>query len=287
MAEVDLKAKLTEFPVVESVSITDEGAVKLKWSKVPLAEKYDIKRSDSPSGEYVHVDWAEGTEYTDNTVEKNITYWYKVVAWKHLEGKKTSQKASAVTPACVTDIASVEGLTSYVKDGKIHLKWNRGDGDVFFVYKKLHNVTRLFFAGRTDTCEFCDENTVSGQIYYYTVQTVKIKDGNELHGKFSEKTSAVFVDATEITSARTAPGKRSCIDVRVVAGADGYILERSDKKDGDFQEIARSEDIVAVNFDDRLPTRFKSYYYRACAYKKSGDKVIKGAYSPIKSVSAK
>lgn len=287
MAEVDLKTKLTVFPVIKSIKVNEEKAVELKWTKVPLAEKYDIKRSDNPSTDFVHVEWSKKLEYVDATVEKDITYWYRIHGWKRLEGKKTSTTASFVRPVCISDIPAPTNITATVKDGKINLKWDSAEGNKFYIYRKHQLVSRLFIAGKSDKKQFCDEGTVSGQVYEYTVQTVKKEGDKELHGNFSEKVAAVFLDKTEILSAKSAFGKKAIIDLKVVAGADGYILERSDKKDGTFKEIARSEDIVALNFEDKLDSRFKSYYYRACAYKQFSGKEFKGNYSDIKSVSAK
>lgn len=287
MADVDLKAKLTAFPVIKSVKVNESKAVELKWTKVPLAEKYDIKRSENPNGDFVHLGWAKGTKFADDTAQRNITYWYKVVAWKRLEGKKTSQKASYVRPVCLSGIPAAENLTACIKDGKVHLTWESEEGDRFYIYKKLQNVSRLFYVGQTDTKEFCDENTVSGQAYLYAVQTVKLKGTRELHGKFSKKVAGVFIDTTDIVSLRTTVSKRVYIDLKVVAGADGYILERSEQKDTGFEEVARSNGIVALSFEDKLPSRFKSYYYRACAYKIINETEYRGGYSAAKSTVGK
>lgn len=283
MAEVDLKKKLTVAPEITLLKATDDKKAEIKWTKVPLAEKYDIKRCLTPNGEFTHVDWATGTSFADATVEKDTTYWYKVVAWKRMEGKKTSQKPSAVKAVTVSDIPCVNNLSASVHEGNIQLTWNKSEGDKYYVYRRCDYFSRLIFIGESKINSFLDEKAISGKIYHYCVQTVKNKDGKELHGNFSVETDCAFVDTTEILSAKTTMGNKAILDVRVIAGADGYIFERSDKKDGEFIEVGRTDDITAVNFEDKLPSRFKNYYYRARAYKKAGEREYLGGYSAVKS----
>jgi len=284
MAEVNLKKKLTVSPKITELSVTAEKKTEIKWSKVPLAEKYAVKRSFTPDGDYELIKWVKDTSFVDESVEENITYWYKIIAFKTLEGKKSSKKGSTVKAVTVSDIPSVKKLSSTSKDGKIHLTWDKGEGDKYFIYRRCDFFSRMIFIGESDKNSFVDERAVSGKIYHYCIQTVKNDGEKELHGNFSEETHCAFIDTTEILSAKATLGNKAVLDVRVIAGADGYIFERSDKKDGEFAEVGRTEDITAVNFEEKLPSRFKNYYYRVCAYKKSGETEFRGLYSPVKSV---
>ncbi|MBE6773075.1 MAG: hypothetical protein E7544_02505 [Ruminococcaceae bacterium] len=279
MAEVDLTTKLKSFPKIKTVTVTEEGFVKLTWSKVALAEKYDIKRSESPSGPFTHIEWAKKPEFTDETVERDTTYWYKVIAWKRMEGKKTSTKASAVKPVVVSDIPAVENLTAVTKDSRIRLSWDKADADTFFVYRRSDHFSRPVYIGKTDKADFTDENPVSGQAYHYTVQCAKKGEEKLLHGNFSKEADGVFLDSTEILSVKKSLGKILNIGVRIVAGSDGYILEKSNSKDGEYKEVARSEDITGVFFEHKLTSRFGTAYYRVCAYKMIGEKEFRGGYS--------
>lgn len=287
MAEVDLTTKLKTFPKIKSIEVTEEKHVTLKWSKVALAEKYDIKRSDNPSGGFTHIDWAKKLEFTDETTEKDITYWYKVIAWKRMEGKKTSTKASAVKPIVISDIPAVKNLKAETKNKKINLTWDKGDGDKFLVYRYSDHFSRPIFIGETKKPSFTDEHPVSGQAYGYMIQCIKKGEERELHGNFSKKVNGVFLDSTEIITAKASFGKKISLSVRLVAGCDGYILERSESKDGAFKEVARTEDLTANSFEDKAPSRLKTYFYRICAYKKIGEEEFKGNYTDIKAITSK
>ena len=281
MAEVDLTTKLKAFPKIKSISVTDEGFVKLTWSKVALAEKYDIKRSESPSGPFTHIEWAKKPEFTDETVGRDITYWYKVIAWKRMEGKKTSTKASAVKPVVISDIPAAQKLTARTEGEKINLTWDKGEGEHFFIYRRSDHFSRPVYIGETDKASFTDETPVSGQAYHYSVQSAKKGEDKLLHGNFSPEADAVFLDSTVILSAKKTLGGVLSISARIVAGSDGYILEKSETENGEFTEIARSEDITGVFFEHKLTSRFRTAYYRICAYKLIGEKEFRGEYSPV------
>jgi len=284
MADVNLKKKLTASPKITEFSVTAEKQVEIKWSKVPLAEKYAVKRSFTPDGDYELIKWVKKTDCVDETVEKDITYWYKIVAFKHMEGKKVSKKGSTVKAVTVSDIPHVENLQSEAIGGNICLTWDKDEGDKYFIYRRCDFFSRMIFIGESDKNSFVDERAISGKVYHYCVQIVKTDGEKELHGNFSEETHCAFIDTTEILSSKATIGNKAVLDVRIIAGADGYIFERSDKKDGEFVEVGRTEDITAVNFEEKLPSRFKNYYYRVCAYKKSGETEYRGLYSPVKSV---
>lgn len=287
MAEADLTTKLKTFPKIKSVEVTEEKAVMLKWSKVALAEKYDIKRSDNPSGDFTHIDWAKKLEFTDETAERDTTYWYKVIALKRMEGKKTSTKASAVKPVVISDIPAVTKLKTETENRKINLSWDKGEGDKFYIYRRSDYFSRPVLIGESKKASFTDENPVSGQAYHYSVQCAKNGEEKELHGNFSGEVDGIFLDSTDILEIKASLGKKVSLSVRLVAGCDGYILERSESKDKDFTEVSRTEELTAYTFEDKVSSRLKTYYYRVCAYKIIGEKEFKGEYSSVKSVTSR
>lgn len=284
MADNNAKKKLTVSPKIKGLSVTADKKVEVKWSDVPLAEKYAVMRSLTVDGDYDLVKKVKETSFIDTTVEENVTYWYKVVAFKNLDGKKFSKKASTVKGVVVSDIPCVKNLKSEPCDGNILLTWDKGEADKYFIYRRCDFFSRYIFVGVSNENSFVDERAISGKLYHYSVQTVRFDGEKELHGKFSPETHCAFVDTTEILTAKATIGNKAILDVRVTAGADGYIFERSEKKDGEFVEVGRTDNITAVSFEEKLPSRFRNYYYRVCAYKKSGETEYRGLYSPIESI---
>lgn len=282
MAVPEKKIKLTEFPKITSIAATEDKGVQLEWTSVKHAEKYVIKRSTSPDGEFQVVDRTTELCFTDTTAEPDTIYWYKIIAWRWLDAKKGSMTESAVKAMTVSDIPAVSNLKAEEKDGRILLSWDKSGGDRFLIYKRNDYCSKYMSITETRDCSFCDPLPVSGQAYHYSVQLIKEADGKELYGSFSKEISCAFIDQTEILSTRKIIGKKALINVRIIAGADGYIFERCDKKDGNFSEAGRTEDITAVDFEDKLPSRIATYGYRVCAYKKVGDSELRGKYSEVR-----
>ena len=63
--------KLKVSPKIKSITVNDERHIALKWSKVPLAEKYAVKRATDAGGEFEHLTWVKKCEFIDETAEEN------------------------------------------------------------------------------------------------------------------------------------------------------------------------------------------------------------------------
>ncbi|NLO97174.1 MAG: cell wall-binding protein, partial [Peptococcaceae bacterium] len=70
----------------------------LTWDKVKNARKYYIYRSETSSGTYKYIDWTDDTEYIDDGLKSNKTYYYKVKAVDRYNNESSySNKAYART----------------------------------------------------------------------------------------------------------------------------------------------------------------------------------------------
>ncbi|MBO4926693.1 MAG: hypothetical protein J5379_00360 [Clostridiales bacterium] len=73
-------------PTLNSATSTSSG-VKLSWSKASGADRYNVYRSTSKNGTYEYVASVQGTEtYTDTSAKSGTTYYYKVRAYKKVDG---------------------------------------------------------------------------------------------------------------------------------------------------------------------------------------------------------
>lgn len=282
--------KIKVSPKIKSISVTDDNKLTIKWSKVQSAEKYAVKRATEPMGKYEELGWVKKCEYLDETAQKNTIYWYKITAWKKLEGKKTSTKTSAVKAAVISDIKAPENLTAKADKNKtaIALKWdNISDTDGCVVGRRNDFFSQIIPIARLDggADSYVDASVVTGQVYHYSVQHFK-KDGDKLlYGNFSPEVHGVCLDCGSVLSVKGIVGKRSEVYLRVVAGADGYIIERSESENEGFSEVGRTSGGLEIRFYDKLPKRLKTYYYRCRAYKSVCDQEF--ISKPSKAVSFK
>ncbi len=262
--------KIKVSPKIKSISVTDEKKLLIKWSKVGNAEKYAVKRATDPSGEFEHLTWVKKCEFTDETAEENTVYWYRITAWKKMEGKKTSTKTSGIKAAVISDTVAPEGVSAKAESKKtaITLKWKKAQGtDGCVIGRRNDFFSQIVPVATVEGTSFTDEGIVTGQPYHYSLQYFKKEGDKTLYGNFSDEVHCIHLDCGRVLSAKALHGKRAEISLRLVAGADGYIIQRSDSKDGTYEEVGRTKDGLDLRFYDKLPKAFRTYYYRSVAFK--------------------
>ncbi len=75
--------------------------VKVSWSKVDGATKYEVYKYNKTKKKYVRVAVKKGTSYTDSNVKKGSSYNYKVKAYRAVKGKKVYGGFSKTVSASV------------------------------------------------------------------------------------------------------------------------------------------------------------------------------------------
>lgn len=282
--------KIKVSPKIKSISVTDEKNLIIKWSKVAGAEKYAVKRATDPSGEFEHLTWVKKCEFTDETAEENTVYWYKITAWKKLEGKKTSTKTSAVKAAVISGIKPPEGVSAKAQDKKtaITLKWKNIDGvDGCVIGRRNDFFSQIVPVALAQGNTFTDDGIVTGQPYHYSLQYFKKEGEKTLYGNFGEEIHCIHLDCGKVLSAKALVGKKVAISLRLVAGADGYIIQRSSEKDGEYIAVGRTKDGLDLRFTDKVPNRLKTYYYRCVAFKTVSEIEFTSSPSAVLSVKSK
>lgn len=277
---LDVITKLKTCPKIKSVTVTENKKLVIKWTEVEGAEKYGVKRAASDNGEFEHIAWCKKLSFTDENVEENVTYRYKIMAYKKLEGKKSSTKLSAVRAAVISDIPAPENLEAQAEKGpSVSLRWEKcKDADSYIVNRRNDFYSQILPIARTTENHFSDDKVVYGQPCHYSVQPVINTPDGEKQGNFSKEVHAVCIDKGQIISAAANFGKRINLVVRIVTGADCYCIERSEKEEGPFEQIYTTSDALEYRITDKVPYAMHTYYYRMRAMKKVSGEVFYGKY---------
>ena len=106
-------ASAMKAPVVEGVTYnTAREGLEISWTEVAGAAGYQLYRATSKSGKYSKVASVTENFYRDDFVEFGKTYYYKVRAYKKLDGKFTYSSYSKVMEQSVDgDVKSLEFKT--------------------------------------------------------------------------------------------------------------------------------------------------------------------------------
>ena len=81
-------AKNPSAPGKISVSKVSSKSAKISWSKVSGVKGYELYRATSKSGKYSLISSTTGTSYTNKSLSKGKTYYYKVRAYKMVDNRK-------------------------------------------------------------------------------------------------------------------------------------------------------------------------------------------------------
>lgn len=110
------------------VTTTYTNKINLTWSKVSGASGYKLYKYNSKSKSYVYLATVKGNTYQDKKVSKNKTYYYKVRAYRTLNGKNyygdysSTLKAKAVLKTYL----SMTKKTAKVKALVLNVRSNAG-----------------------------------------------------------------------------------------------------------------------------------------------------------------
>lgn len=278
--------KLRGRPKIRKVKAVSENQLKLFWTEVEGADKYAVLRRDEPDGEFVRIKWKKKLAFTD-TIEPNKTYWYKIQAFKRLEGKKTSTRDSGTRAAIISEIEPPSNLKAEADEKSITVSWDKDPkASAYIVSRRNDFFSQTLPLKRVKKPTFTDKKVVSGQVYHYCVQCVYTEGETEKQGKFSPKVHAVCLDSGKILDCKTT-GRTTAFSLRLVAGADGYILERSNSKDGEFTEVARTESNLELTLKDKAPSHFRTYFYRVRSFRSVKEEIFISSGSEEVSVKTK
>lgn len=105
----------------------------------------------------------------------------------------------------------------------------------------------------------------------------------------TKPTTQTKVKVAKVTGvkAKNTAKKTATVSWKKVKGASGYVVYRATKKNGKYKSVKKISKGSTVKYVNKKLTKKKTYYYKVRAFKKSGKKVVYGAYSNKVSVKIK
>lgn len=255
------------------------NSVRLRWqSDMKLIAGFNIYRSTSAGGHFsLHATTTE-TSFTDENMKLNEVFYYRVAAVGQ------SGVTSELTPP-------VRGATAIAPPSPIfmniepdikgaRLVWRprpaaggdaRAEVQGYLIYRRQGEESAFTPVARLplDAVTYADHGLKDGVKYVYMITSFN-RAGTE-----SEFSSKLGVTPLPVPNAVSAVGGK----IRHVLlswdrysneQAEGYLLSRSDKKDGPYAVIARLEGLSATAYTDRELLDNTTYWYRMSVYKKGG-----------------
>ena len=164
------------------------SSITLKWSKVSSVSGYEVYRATSKSGTYTKMKTTTSTSYQNTSLSKTSTYYYKVRAYKTVNGKKYYGKYSSVIASATTPSTPTITVKS-PSTRTIKVTWNKITGaNGYEIYRKTGSsgtYSRIKTVTSGSTLSYTNSSLTKGKTYYYKVRAYKNVNGKKLYSSYS------------------------------------------------------------------------------------------------------
>ncbi len=260
-------------PVNITAASKSYNSIKITWSQVTGAQKYEVYRSTSKNSGYTKIGTSKTTSYIDKNLKTNQKYFYKVNA---VYGKYASGYSRVTNTKAVP--AATSSLTVTSQDyNQLYVKWKKVTGaNKYVLYRSKKEVGGYKKLGTFFTTTFLDTGVKGGVKYYYKL----IPYRDNVKGKERVMSGVAVTKAVEglKLSNRTATANR--LTWNQASGADSYRIYRSTKKNGEYTPIGRTKKLA---YTDKNAQTGKKYYYKVCGLINN----YEGEFSTPKAIVAK
>lgn len=279
-------AALTAAAVLEPVqppkSLEASGtasSIRLRWQcDTKQVAGFNIYRSASSGGQYSQHATTTETSFTDENMKLNEAFFYRVAT------VSKSGSTSELTPpvrggtAVAPPSPIFMNVEPEIKGSRLTWRSRPGSGgdprtesQGYRVYRKGGDETAFTLVTRlpVDAVTYVDSGLIDGVQYVYTI-TSQNREGTE--SEYSSKLSVMPLPAPNPPRASAGKIRHVPLSWDRYPGekAEGYVLYRSDKKEGPYAAVTRLDSLGATAYTDRELADNTTYWYRISASKKGG-----------------
>ncbi|SDB06462.1 N-acetylmuramoyl-L-alanine amidase [Eubacterium oxidoreducens] len=266
---------------ITKTKATSSNKMKLTWSKVSGAKKYEVYRATSASGTYKKLATIASSKltYTDQTATAGKTYYYKVRA-QLASGYTTFSATKAAKTVAKTVISKIYGSGATT----LKIKWGKVSGaSGYIVYKSTSSskgFTRIASVSGETTCSYTDKNLTAGKTYYYKIKAYVVNNSLTGYGSVSKAVGlATYTSATSLTVVKSASGADVSLSWKSLSGAEGYYIYRSTSKSSGYKKVGTVSGKTTVTYKDTTTSAGKTYYYKIRPFKTGYQAKSAGKYS--------
>lgn len=164
--------------------------VTLSMSEVSGAHGYSIYRATSKNGNYTHIANVTSTTYKDTGRNSASSYYYKVRAYKTVNGKKVYGSYSNVAYVSSTLKKTENVKVSNHTNGR-KVSWSKvSNASKYNVYRSSSKNGEYKYIGSSTTLSYTDTSASESKTYYYRVRAYKKSNNVKYYGVYSNKVKA-------------------------------------------------------------------------------------------------
>lgn len=265
---------------VLNLTVTPSGkTINVSWSAVKGASGYILTRT-APDGSSSEIYKGTATSYTDSYVDNNTDYFYKVMAYRTVDGKDYIGEYSSEQRGRISfTLSSVQGLTVTGGDGSASLKWDKVDGaDGYYVQVYDTSTGSWKTIANVGGTEYTHTGLINGESYDYRIIPFTTINGKETASdtyaqKVSGKAGINLPAPADFTA--TAGDGQITLSWTAVNGAEGYCVYLV-AGNGSRYLLDRVSKTTAIHTN---LSNNATYTYCVCAYKYVDENLVEGNFS--------
>lgn len=270
-------------------------SAKITWIPVSGSSGYEVWRSTQKNGTYAlkYTASASASSWTNKNLTTGKAYYYKVRAYRMINGSKVYSQFSAInsiaTTGTVPDIPSeLEApdinpvSTSHTA---INTSWSAVPGadgyEVWYATQKYGTYSLKHTSNSGAAGDWTCTGLVTDKVYYIKVRAFQLSGGETAYGDFSAVQStapgrpSIYITRMSSTSAK--------ITWMPVSGSSVYEVWRGTQKNGTYA-LKYTGSASSTGWTNSSLTTGKAYYYKVRAYRTVGGDKAYSQFSAVNSV---
>ena len=271
------------------VSKATENSLKITWGESKYASRYQLYRATSKNGKYKKVYTTKSKDefsYTNKGLTSGQHYFYKVRAYKSVDGKKYYSNWTEVKSKNTKLEDTTFTLAPDYNEKSITVKAKKNkDVGGYIVYMKKSGKYQKIYSGKS--AKFEVEDLAHNKNYSFKIRTYKKTDYGTIYGTKSDTKSfkMVMPEAPEKLKASKKTTNSVKIKWKAVENAEVYQIYRATKIDGKYKRVKSAKS--AGSFIDEGLKDGTTYYYKVRAYRVIDKEKCYGDFSEVTTVKTK
>lgn len=167
------------------------NSIRVTWSAVAGATKYEVYRASSPGGKYKRVGSVKGCSFINKSVNTGAPYYYKVKAYRST-GRAYGPLSSAIG-AARTSMGKPAWLTcKKLSPSSVKLAWGAVAGKTRYeIWRQVGPNGKFIYLTAVSGTSFTDKKLAAGVPYYYMVRAYRTVSRKKVYGAFTEPVGSI------------------------------------------------------------------------------------------------
>jgi len=173
-------------PTSVKAAVVSATSAKISWGAVSGATGYEVRRATSKNGTYKAVKTTTGTSFTNTKLKAGQTYYYKVRAYKTIDGKKIYGAYSSIVSVKPKPLKVTGVKATKIKSGQAKISWSKQANVSGYQIVRATSKNGTYKSVKTTSkLTYTDKKLEAGKTYYYKVRAYKTVSGKKVYGAYS------------------------------------------------------------------------------------------------------